>query len=49
MSNMKYDAMVEAGIKIVNRCSIPDELIPPDSKYDFFASPIFLLCIAHGC
>ncbi|MFX5510389.1 hypothetical protein ABTD49_21375, partial [Acinetobacter baumannii] len=28
MSNMKYDAIVKSGIEVVNRISIPDELIP---------------------
>ena len=32
MSNMKYDAIVEAGIRILERVPIPDELIPADSK-----------------
>ncbi|KAG0023785.1 Uracil-regulated protein 1 [Podila clonocystis] len=33
MSNMKHDAIVEAGIPV----SIPDELIPPDSKVEIDA------------
>lgn len=32
MSNMKYDAISEAGIEVVERCAIPDELIPADSR-----------------
>ena len=27
MSNMKYDAIVKSGINVVNRISIPDELL----------------------
>ncbi|KAF9570737.1 Uracil-regulated protein 1 [Mortierella alpina] len=37
MSNMKHDALVEAGIKILERCPIPDDLIPPDSKVEMDA------------
>ncbi|KAF9028208.1 Uracil-regulated protein 1 [Haplosporangium bisporale] len=37
MSNMKHDAVVDAGIKILERCEIPDELIPPDSKVEMEA------------
>ncbi|KAF9433684.1 Uracil-regulated protein 1 [Entomortierella beljakovae] len=37
MSNMKHDALVEAGIKILERVPIPDELIPPDSKVEMEA------------
>lgn len=32
MSNMKYDAIVGAGIPIVERVELPDDLIPEDSK-----------------
>lgn len=31
MSNMKYDAIVNSGIEVVNRISIPEELIPKDA------------------
>jgi GTP cyclohydrolase II len=31
MSNMKYNAIVGSGIEVVNRISIPDELIPKDA------------------
>ncbi|OLY80765.1 Uracil-regulated protein 1 [Smittium mucronatum] len=31
MSNLKYDAIVNSGIKIINRIDIPDGLIPEDS------------------
>ncbi|KAJ3375002.1 Uracil-regulated protein 1 [Allomyces arbusculus] len=37
MSNMKYDAIVDAGIAIKERCAIPDELIPPDSRVEIDA------------
>jgi GTP cyclohydrolase II len=37
MSNMKYDAIVAGGIKVVNRISIPDELIPKDAQVEMEA------------
>ncbi|KAF9583155.1 hypothetical protein BGW38_010139 [Lunasporangiospora selenospora] len=37
MSNMKHDALVDAGIKILERVPIPDEMIPPDSKVEMEA------------
>ncbi len=37
MSNMKYDAIVKAGIEIVNRLSIPDDLIPADAQVEIEA------------
>ncbi|EEB09501.2 GTP cyclohydrolase II [Schizosaccharomyces japonicus yFS275] len=37
MSNMKYDAIVEQGIPILNRIPIPDRLIPPDSRVEIDA------------
>ncbi|KAF9357115.1 Uracil-regulated protein 1 [Mortierella sp. AD094] len=37
MSNMKHDALIEAGIKILERVPIPDDLIPPDSKVEMDA------------
>ncbi|KAK9760383.1 putative GTP cyclohydrolase [Basidiobolus ranarum] len=37
MSNMKYDAIVNAGIKILERVPIPDELVPPDSRVEIDA------------
>jgi GTP cyclohydrolase II len=37
MSNMKYDAVVRAGIEIVQRVPIPDELIPPDARVEMDA------------
>ncbi|KAF9433343.1 hypothetical protein BGZ76_009572 [Entomortierella beljakovae] len=37
MSNMKHDALIDAGIKILERCPIPDDLIPPDSKVEMDA------------
>ncbi len=32
MSNLKYDAIVNSGIEIVNRIEIPPELVPPDAQ-----------------
>ncbi|KAF9183711.1 Uracil-regulated protein 1 [Haplosporangium sp. Z 767] len=37
MSNMKHDALVDAGIKILERVPIPDDMIPPDSKVEMEA------------
>ncbi|KAF4126089.1 gtp cyclohydrolase [Geosmithia morbida] len=37
MSNMKYDAIVEQGIPILERVPIPDELIPADSHVEIDA------------
>ncbi|BGP11559.1 hypothetical protein JCM10049v2_007468 [Rhodotorula toruloides] len=37
MSDMKYDAIVNSGIPIVNRYEIPEDLIPPDSKVEIDA------------
>jgi GTP cyclohydrolase II len=37
MSNMKYDAIVGSGIEVVNRISIPDELIPKDAHVEIEA------------
>ena len=37
MSNMKYDAIVESGIDIVERVPIPDELVPPDAQVEIDA------------
>jgi GTP cyclohydrolase II len=37
MSNMKYDAIVGSGIEVVNRISIPDDLIPPDAQVEMEA------------
>ncbi|KAG0323055.1 Uracil-regulated protein 1 [Dissophora globulifera] len=37
MSNMKHDALIDAGIKILERVPIPDEMIPPDSKVEMDA------------
>ncbi|MDB5650019.1 MAG: hypothetical protein JWL62_1539 [Hyphomicrobiales bacterium] len=37
MSNMKYDALVESGIEIVERVALPDELIPPDASVEMEA------------
>lgn len=37
MSNMKYDAIVNSGIEVINRISIPDELIPKDAQVEMEA------------
>lgn len=37
MSNMKYDAIVGSGIEVVNRLSIPDELVPEDAQVEIEA------------
>ena len=37
MSNMKYDSIVGSGIEVVNRISIPDNLIPTDAHVEMEA------------
>lgn len=37
MSNMKYDSIVASGIEVVNRLSIPPELIPEDAQVEIEA------------
>ena len=37
MSNMKYDAIVESGIKILNRVEIPYDRIPADASVEMEA------------
>jgi GTP cyclohydrolase II len=37
MSDMKHDALVEQGIDIVERVSIPDDLIPADAHVEMAA------------
>jgi GTP cyclohydrolase II len=37
MSNMKYDAIVRAGIEVGERIRIPDELIPADARVEMDA------------
>ena len=37
MSNMKHDAVVRAGIQILERVAIPDELIPEDARVEMDA------------
>ena len=37
MSNLKYDAITESGIKIINRIQIPEELVPADAQVDMDA------------
>jgi hypothetical protein len=46
MSNMKYDAIVNSGIKIIeryyykNRVEIPDHLVPEDAKVEMNAKVV---------
>lgn len=37
MSNMKYNALVKSGIEVIERISIPDELVPPDAQVEMNA------------
>lgn len=37
MSDMKYNAIVDAGIKVVNRVEIPPEMVPEDAKVEITA------------
>lgn len=37
MSNMKYEALCNSGIEVVERVKIPDELIPPDANVEINA------------
>ena len=37
MSDMKYDAIVASGIKIVERVPIPPELVPKDAQVEIAA------------
>ncbi|KAJ2234731.1 Uracil-regulated protein 1 [Coemansia sp. RSA 1722] len=37
MSNMKYEAIVDSGIEIIERVSIPEERMPADSKVEIEA------------
>ena len=37
MSNMKYDAIVNSGIKIINRVEIPADRIPADASVEMEA------------
>lgn len=37
MSNMKYDAIIASGIKVIDRREIPDHLIPLDGHVEFDA------------
>jgi GTP cyclohydrolase II len=37
MSNMKYDAIVNSGIEVVERVPIPAELVPPDASVEIEA------------
>ncbi|MEL6384322.1 MAG: GTP cyclohydrolase II [Cyanobacteria bacterium J06626_18] len=37
MSNLKYDAITESGIEVVERISIPEELIPADAQVEMDA------------
>ncbi|OBZ68838.1 Uracil-regulated protein 1 [Grifola frondosa] len=37
MSDMKYNAIVQSGIPIINRYDIPEHLLPPDSRVEIDA------------
>jgi hypothetical protein len=37
MSDMKYNAIVSTGIRIVNRVEIPPEMVPDDAKVEITA------------
>jgi GTP cyclohydrolase II len=37
MSDMKYNAIVSTGIKIVNRIEIPPDMVPDDAKVEITA------------
>ena len=37
MSNMKYDAITQSGIEIVERVDLPESMLPPDSKVEIDA------------
>ncbi len=37
MSNMKYNAIVESGIEIIERVAIPEELVPDDARVEIEA------------
>ena len=37
MSDMKYNAIVNSGIKVINRIAIPEELIPADAQVEIAA------------
>ena len=37
MSNMKFEAITSQGIEIVNRVTIPDEMIPDDARVEMDA------------
>ncbi|MEO0986941.1 MAG: GTP cyclohydrolase II [Cyanobacteria bacterium J06639_14] len=37
MSNLKYDAVTQSGIEVVERISIPEELIPADARVEIDA------------
>jgi GTP cyclohydrolase II len=37
MSNLKYDAIVESGIRVIERVPIPEDLIPADAKVEIEA------------
>ncbi|RYY69115.1 hypothetical protein EON63_24045 [archaeon] len=37
MSDMKYNAIVSTGIKIVERVAIPPELVPKDAQVEIMA------------
>ena len=42
MSDMKYDAIINSGIKIVERIPIPPELIPKDAQVEIAAKVLII-------
>ena len=40
MSNMKYEAIIQAGITVEERVEIPESLIPADSRVDLTSNVI---------
>ena len=47
MSDMKYDAIINSGIKIVERIPIPPELIPKDAQVEIAAKVIVTVNHIH--
>jgi len=37
MSNMKYDAIANSGVDVINRLSLPEELVPADARVEIEA------------
>ena len=49
MSDMKYNAIVESGIRIVERVPIPPELIPKDAQVKIWPFHTLFLDKLGGC